>query len=373
MDDELFLRAMDQYVGNRLNSGQDNVPTVRKYLGTWAGAMAGDADLSNVVLQGGTWLRNVPKLGHVTGLVAGQTVILESTPTTPTHIVGVLKGGIKAAAIGSTDTDPPTVPASLTPGTATMTTQPLSWLASSDDVAVVAYDVFVNDAYRLSVIGTSTTVSGLSAGVTYSYKVRARDAAGNVSGFSNVVTQATAADSGPPPGSTYTRQYAATWSGTYGEAGGNEYNSYYGNEAHQGQYGGGNRKSLIGGFTTSTAGTAMATDLAGASPVGARVRLTYFHWYSFSGGTAVVGTHSNASRPGSFTGTNTNRVQSGGWPAGTTRWVDLGYAVCSEFISGTTKGIALGPGPSGSNAYYGKAYGAGSGVYVPILELTFVK
>lgn len=372
MTDELFIKALDRYVVNALNDGTGRAPTVRKYLGTWAGTEATDTDLSQVVLQGGTWCRYVPKMGHVTGLVAGQTVMLESSPAVPMHIVGVLKGGIRAAAVGTTDTEPPTAPSTLTPGTATTTTQPLSWLASTDNVGVAAYDVFVNAAYRMSVIGTSTTVAGLTAGTSYDYKVRARDAAGNISGFSNTVTASTATASAPPAGSTYVRQYAATWSGTYGQSGGNEPNTFYGTEAHQGQYDGGNRKSLIGGFTTSTVGSSMAADLSGATAVGARIRLTFFHWWSNGGGTAVIGTHPHAAKPGSFSAT-TNRTQSGGWPRGGTRWVDLGAGICGEFIAGSTLGIALGPGPSSSTTYYGKAYGAGTGVYVPLLELTFTK
>lgn len=373
MSDELWLAAMDQYVANRLNSGKGDAPTVRQYLGTWAATEAADSNLSQVILQGGTWCRNVPKLSHVTGLTAGKIVMLESSPGVPMHIKGILVGGIKSAAVGSTDTDAPTAPTSLVAGSPTTTTQPLSWTAATDNVGVAAYDIYVNDAYRMSVVTNSGTVAGLTQNTSYDYKVRARDAAGNISGFSNVVTASTAVDSGPPPGSTYVRQYPATWSGTYGYSGGNEANTWYGNEAHQGQYDGGNKKSLVGGFTTSTAGTSMASDLSGATAVAAKVRLTFFYWWSNAGGTAVVGTHNQTSKPSTFTGATTNRWQSGGWGKGVTRWVDLGAGVCAEFIAGTTKGIALGPGPSSSVSYYGKAYGAGSGVYVPLLELTFTK
>ncbi len=52
-------------------------------------------------------------------------------------------------------------------------------------------------------VATSTTPAyndaTLSASTTYSYRVRAADAAGNTSGYSNVATATTAAGSGPPP------------------------------------------------------------------------------------------------------------------------------------------------------------------------------
>lgn len=372
MSEDLWLKGLDQYVSNALNDGTGGAPVVRQYLGTWAATEAADPLLSQVILQSGTWVRNVPKLSHVTGLTAGKTVLLEQFPGVPLHIKGILVGAIKTAAVGSTDTDPPTVPTSLAAGTATTTTQPLTWTASTDNVAVAAYDVYVNGQYRMSVVTNAATVTGLTENTSYDYKVRARDSAGNISGFSSEISASTAVDSGPPPGTVYTRQYAATWSGTYGYNGGNEYDSWYGTEAHQGQYDGGNKKSLIGGFNTSTNGTSMASDLSGATAIAARIRLTYFHWWSNAGGTAVVGTHGHTTLPGTFSAA-TNLWQSAGVQKGVARWVDLGAGVCAGFIAGTHKGIALGPGPSGSSAYYGKAYGAGSGVYVPLLELTFEK
>ena len=77
----------------------------------------------------------------------------------------------------------------------------LSWVASSDNVAVTGYRVFRNGAP----VDTSTTTSfqdtGLTPGTAYTYSVSAYDAAGNESaqsaGFA-VTTQSAPPDTAPP-------------------------------------------------------------------------------------------------------------------------------------------------------------------------------
>ncbi|GAA2423315.1 fibronectin type III domain-containing protein [Streptomyces coeruleofuscus] len=59
----------------------------------------------------------------------------------------------------------------------------LSWAASRDDRGVASYDIHQGDAKIHSVSGSQTAavVTGLRPGTAYSFTVRARDAAGNVS------------------------------------------------------------------------------------------------------------------------------------------------------------------------------------------------
>ncbi|UOB08153.1 fibronectin type III domain-containing protein [Streptomyces sp. HP-A2021] len=65
----------------------------------------------------------------------------------------------------------------------------LSWSASTDDRGVVSYDVHQGGTKIHSVGGgqTATVVTGLRPGTAYSFTVRARDAAGNVSPASPAV------------------------------------------------------------------------------------------------------------------------------------------------------------------------------------------
>lgn len=69
----------------------------------------------------------------------------------------------------------------------------LGWTSSTDNVAVTEYDIYVNDAFRLTINHLSNTGNGvilndlepLTYGEAYTFKVLARDAAGNESAFSN--------------------------------------------------------------------------------------------------------------------------------------------------------------------------------------------
>ena len=64
----------------------------------------------------------------------------------------------------------------------------LIWNASSDNVSVTGYQVYVNGDHNMTVTDTSCRVSSLSRNTNYRFTVRAVDAAGNVSGPSNEIS-----------------------------------------------------------------------------------------------------------------------------------------------------------------------------------------
>ncbi|WP_037619692.1 glycoside hydrolase family 6 protein [Streptomyces aureus] len=97
---------------------------------------------------------------------------------------------------GGSDTQAPTVPGGLTVGSTTSSSVALSWTASTDNTAVTGYDVYRDGTKVGSATGTSYTDSGLAASTTYSYTVKAKDAAGNVSAASTAVSATTKASSG---------------------------------------------------------------------------------------------------------------------------------------------------------------------------------
>ena len=82
---------------------------------------------------------------------------------------------------GGGDTTPPTQPGTLTVASSTQTGVSLGWGASTDDVAVTGYNVYVDGAKSGSTASTSYTVTGLTCGTGYTFSVRAYDAAGNLS------------------------------------------------------------------------------------------------------------------------------------------------------------------------------------------------
>jgi hypothetical protein len=89
------------------------------------------------------------------------------------------------------DTSPPTTPSSLRAVMVSAGRVDLGWLASRDNVGVANYDV-IRERYRLTIATTNQHPDTLVApGTVYRYRVRARDGAGNVSGYSNLITVTT--------------------------------------------------------------------------------------------------------------------------------------------------------------------------------------
>jgi chitodextrinase len=117
----------------------------------------------------------------------------------------------------------PSVPSGLTVSGVTNTSVSLSWAAASDNVGVTGYQVFRDGVSVGSPTTTSYTDTGRSPGQTYQYTVRARDAAGNVSGPSSAVSGTTSGCSGDctapsaptlsSPGKTDTT-VALSWTGS---------------------------------------------------------------------------------------------------------------------------------------------------------------
>ncbi|WP_219463961.1 glycosyl hydrolase family 18 protein [Nonomuraea rhizosphaerae] len=101
---------------------------------------------------------------------------------------------------GGGDTTAPSAPGNLRSTGTTSSTVSLAWDASTDNVGVTGYDVYRGSTQVTTVTGTSYTDTGLAASTSYSYTVRARDAAGNVSPASNAVSATTTGGNTGAPG-----------------------------------------------------------------------------------------------------------------------------------------------------------------------------
>ncbi|MFG3100536.1 glycoside hydrolase family 6 protein [Streptomyces sp. NPDC048182] len=112
---------------------------------------------------------------------------------------------------GGGDTQAPTVPAGLTVTGTTASSVSLSWTAATDNTAVTGYDVYRGATKVGTATGVSYTDSGLTASTAYTYQVRARDAAGNVSAASAAVTATTKAGGGTTPGACTAKWTANSW------------------------------------------------------------------------------------------------------------------------------------------------------------------
>ena len=108
-----------------------------------------------------------------------------------------------SASPSSADTTPPTAPSGLTTTAASASQINLSWTASTDNVGVTGYRVERCSGAActgFAQIGTPTTTTfsdtGLTASTSYSYRVRATDAAGNLSAYSNTASATTTGTTG---------------------------------------------------------------------------------------------------------------------------------------------------------------------------------
>jgi chitodextrinase len=99
---------------------------------------------------------------------------------------------VTTLAATTTDTTVPSTPTLSASGT-TQTSTNLSWTASTDNVGVTGYNVYRGTTLLTTVTGTTYTATGLTASTAYSFTVRAKDAAGNLSVTSNTVNVTTLA------------------------------------------------------------------------------------------------------------------------------------------------------------------------------------
>ncbi len=98
----------------------------------------------------------------------------------------------------STDTEAPTIPANLIAVNTTQTQTELLWDASTDNVGVIAYQVFNGVNQITSVTTTNYAVTGLTPNTSYNFTVKAIDAASNTSAESNTANITTLEDTTPP-------------------------------------------------------------------------------------------------------------------------------------------------------------------------------
>lgn len=96
------------------------------------------------------------------------------------------------------DTQAPSAPTNLAVVSTTTASANLSWTASTDNVGVSYYKIFVNGSFHSNSNVPTATVSGLAQGTTYNFYVIAVDAANNASAQSNTATGTTLTDTQAP-------------------------------------------------------------------------------------------------------------------------------------------------------------------------------
>ena len=131
------------------------------------------AKQNNIAYQAKWWTQNNPPASN-----SGQWDVWKS---------------LGACDTGGADITPPSVPGGLSSSNITTSSITLSWAASTDaGSGVNNYELLRGGSLVASPTGTSHTDTGLSAGTAYSYQVRAKDKAGNVSALSAALLTSTA-------------------------------------------------------------------------------------------------------------------------------------------------------------------------------------
>jgi len=102
------------------------------------------------------------------------------------------------AATTPPDTTPPTAPTNLAVTNSTMGSVSLNWTASTDNVGVTGYDLYLSGVPAGTTTNTSATFNGLTCGTQYGFGVDAYDAAGNKSTVTSLNASTAACDTIPP-------------------------------------------------------------------------------------------------------------------------------------------------------------------------------
>jgi len=113
--------------------------------------------------------------------LAGSTGARTATAASAAVSIGQLVALRPANVLPPSDGEPPTAPTQLLATPVSSTRVDLSWAASADNVGVDHYEVYRDGNSVGTTPATSYSDTGLTAGTTYTYTVKAVDAAGNSS------------------------------------------------------------------------------------------------------------------------------------------------------------------------------------------------
>ncbi|MFB9052989.1 endonuclease [Formosa undariae] len=93
--------------------------------------------------------------------------------------------------IAEDDTEAPTVPTLLASSDITASSITLTWTASTDNIAVASYNVYMDGTFLMKAYTNTITISDLDADTTYAFTITAEDASNNISAVSESISATT--------------------------------------------------------------------------------------------------------------------------------------------------------------------------------------
>lgn len=149
---------------------------------------------TNATYKGGTWssddeaIATVTVNGLVTGISEGEAIITftsDDGAKTSTSTITVTEDAVVV------DNTPPSVPNELVTSNITNTTVTLDWTASTDNIAVSGYEVYVDGVLEGTSSDTNHIITGLTPDTSYDLTVLAVDTSNNKSNQSAITTVST--------------------------------------------------------------------------------------------------------------------------------------------------------------------------------------
>ncbi|MDP5275742.1 fibronectin type III domain-containing protein [Chengkuizengella axinellae] len=131
----------------------------------------------------------------VTGLTADTTYMFEIKAKDEAGNESSASNSVNVTTATS-DTTPPSAPSNITSSGITATSVDLNWDASTDNVGVTGYDIYDGATKIGTTASTTFSVTELTSNTTYTFEIRAKDAAGNESAGSSITVTTLDASSG---------------------------------------------------------------------------------------------------------------------------------------------------------------------------------
>ena len=171
----------------------DTTPVVLSFSAGPSSVAPGAASTLSWSVNGASAITIDNGVGDVSGLTS--KAVSPSLTTVYTLTASNTAGGVTASTTvtvtGQQDTQPPTAPTLISAVARSSSQVDLSWTASTDNVGVAGYQIIRNGSLLTSVSNSPYSDLSATPNTTYSYSVRAYDAAGNFSVTSNSMTLTT--------------------------------------------------------------------------------------------------------------------------------------------------------------------------------------